>query len=187
MYDLLLSADTAARDLLGMKLIANLPGGKAGGFIVETEAYSMDDPASHAYRGKTARNESMFCEAGTIYVYFTYGMHYCLNIVTAQAGIGEAVLIRALEPVMGLKHMSRRRNTENKYMLANGPAKLTQALGVTKRMNGTNLYDGPIHIESGFEPERIGQSRRIGITKGRDFQCRYFVTGSRYLSRHGII
>src|SRR3989338_1070928 len=116
----------AAQNLLGCYLIHNNCTGK----IVETEAYLHNDKASHSFKGKTNRNEAMFSEAGKAYVYFTYGMHHCFNVVTNKKGVGEAVLIRALELIKGIEIMKKRRKTNNVRDLCNGPAKLVIAFGI---------------------------------------------------------
>jgi DNA-3-methyladenine glycosylase len=125
-----LSSVEAAPLLLGCTLSRQTPEGTLSLKIVETEAYRQDDPASHSFAGLTNRTAPMFEEGGYIYVYFTYGMHYCVNIVVGKKGIGEAVLIRAGEPLEGVEIMKKHRGINNIYQLTNGPAKLTQALGI---------------------------------------------------------
>lgn len=181
-----------ARKLLGTFLVTDLPGGKTIGRIVETEAYlSLKDPASHSHNGETKRNRTMFGPAGQIYVYFIYGMYYCVNVVTAKEGIGEAVLIRALEPIKGIPLMQKRRNTENLSNLCSGPGKLTQAMGISKELNGANLSGPQIYIMSpdsfpGFPAPQEGEistSTRIGISAGADSLLRFYIKGNKFLSR----
>jgi DNA-3-methyladenine glycosylase len=172
-----------ARDLLG-KLITH---GATSGRIVETEAYlGIDDAASHSARGVTERTRVIFGEPGHAYVYLIYGMYECLNLVAEPAGSAGCVLIRALEPVSGLAVMRRRRPLAHGIeALANGPGKLTLALGITRRHNGVDVTRGPILVSppaqvEGFE---IGVSRRVGISKSADLPLRFFVSGSRFISR----
>lgn len=174
---------SAARNLLGWKLVHDSPQGRTAGYIVETEAYHQSDPASHTFGGKRLANAAMFEPAGTIYVYFTYGMHYCVNIVTGQAGDGQAVLIRALEPVEGLELMAARRNTTDPLNLCSGPAKLTQAMGIDKGHGGLRLADGKIWLEPGFTPLQVVQTTRIGISKAVDQPWRFYVAGSQFVSK----
>jgi len=146
------------------------------GRIVEVEAYTRDDPASHSFRGETMRNAVMFGEAGHLYVYFTYGMHYCANVVSGEIGDGQAVLLRALQPLTGVEEMARRRGRTTN--LTDGPGKLCQALGIDLTMNGIALDDaGGLHIvDDGTPPPaapRVGT--RVGITKGADTPWRWRV------------
>ncbi len=181
----LLLADTltAAEGLLGWKLTHESPEGVTSGYIVETEAYTMEDPASHAFGGPRLRNAAMFEAAGTIYVYFTYGMHYCVNIVTGPKGHGQAVLIRALEPVDGIDLMKQRRGVASNEKLTNGPAKLVQALGITKNLYGKRINDGPLKSEPGFKPEAVVQTTRVGISKAVEQPWRFYVANNRFVSR----
>jgi DNA-3-methyladenine glycosylase len=157
--------------------------------IVEVEAYLGDvDPASHAFRGRTDRNAVMFREGGHLYVYFTYGMHFCSNVVTGKEGMGHAVLLRALEPVEGIPLMARRRRRSAARVreLCSGPAKLCQAFGITGRQNGADLCGSSCWIERRDPPLRrgqIGRSARIGISRGKEFTWRFVILGSPYLSR----
>lgn len=161
------------------------------GKIVEVEAYlGKKDPASHTFRGKTPRNEVMFLEGGHLYVYFTYGMHYCANVVTEEKWIGHAVLLRAVEPVTGEKTMATRRGlspgSEIIPNLTNGPAKLCQAFGIARKQNGTDLCKtGGIWIASmdSAPVEPIGRSERIGITRGTHHLWRFFLKGNRFVSK----
>ena len=153
---------------------------EAAGRIVETEAYiGPEDPASHAAQriGRTGRNEPMFGPAGTVYVYVSYGIHHCFNIVTGREGHPSAVLVRALEPVRGLEAMRRRRGGSPE--LCSGPGRLSQALGIDLRHNGLALGDGDVRLEVGqpVTDADVGTSGRIGITKARDWPLRFFVRG----------
>jgi DNA-3-methyladenine glycosylase len=174
---------TAARSLLGWKLVHNSPEGKTSGYIVETEAYDMEDPASHAFGGPGKRNAAMFEAAGTVYVYFTYGMHFCVNIVTGEAGHGQGVLIRALEPFEGVGLMKRRRGVEDERLLTNGPAKLTQAMGIGREHGGSNLSAGPIYLEPGVVVGEVVQTTRVGISKAVDRPWRFYVAHNPYVSK----
>ena len=177
--------DAVARDLLGRRLIRRPPGSPAlGGLIVETEAYSEDDPASHSFRGHTPRNSSMFGPPGHIYVYRIYGVHLCLNVVTGPKGEGSAVLIRALEPTEGVEAMQGRRGVAREKDICSGPAKLCQALGVEESHDGHGLW-GEFTITRGVDvdPARISASRRVGVTRGSEIHRRYLIEGSAYLSR----
>jgi DNA-3-methyladenine glycosylase len=157
----------AARGLIGWQLYAtDKEGRKAGGTILETEAYAQEDMASHSYKGRTPRTEVMFGPAGHIYVYFTYGMHWCMNIVTGPAGHGEAVLIRAIEPEKGVDIMSERRGGRSDSELTNGPAKVCQALGVSGADNGAKIGGGRFELLRPDKPlPEITATPRIGITK----------------------
>jgi DNA-3-methyladenine glycosylase len=180
-----------ARDLLGAYLVRRIGRTVLAGRIVEVEAYlGRTDPASHAYRGKSARNAMMFREGGHLYVYFTYGMHHCANVVTGRAGAGSAVLIRALEPVSGLARMAVNRGIAGgrdvpPRMLTGGPARLCQAMDIGAGENGLPLEGPEIRIVAGAPPPRslIGSSPRIGISAGREKPWRFFVRGSPCLSR----
>lgn len=183
---------TVAKQLLGCYLV-HLEGEQTTlGRIVETEAYlGMHDPSSHAFIGKTPRNRVLFGPLGHAYIYFIYGLHYCVNVVTGQEGTGEAVLIRALEPLQGISLMQQRRRTENLNLLCNGPARLTQALAITLTFNGHPLFDGPLQIWSPdslassapIRPADIIETTRIGIAKGKDLPLRFYVKGNNHISR----
>jgi DNA-3-methyladenine glycosylase len=172
-----------ARDILGKTLVR----GKMAGEIVEVEAYyGEDDPASHAYSGKTQRNSLMFGQAGKIYVYLCYGMHYLLNITTLEQGSPGAVLIRALKPLKGLKFMKRNRKVKKDVDLANGPGKLTQAMDIDLSHNGIDVTDEESEIkviDPGRRELEIGRSGRVGINDGGDRKLRFFVRDSKFLSR----
>lgn len=174
---------TAAKSLLGWKLLHETGEGVCAGIIVETEAYTMEDAASHAYGGERPRNSSMFREAGTVYVYFTYGMHYCFNIVTGHEGHGQGVLIRALEPTDGLALMRSRRSIADDRNLTNGPAKLVQAMGISKIQNGSSIFDGKLRLERGYVPKQVIRTTRVGITKAADVPWRFYVADSPFVSR----
>lgn len=176
---------TVAPELLNKLLVCH--DGRAGR-IVEVEAYrGTDDPAAHTYRGKTARNEVMFGTPGHMYVYFTYGMHWCCNAVCGPKGAGNAVLIRALQPVAGLDLMYAARTlAKNDRQLCNGPACLTQAMSITKLQNGVDLVDGGAYsiIDDGMQPPaKATQTTRIGLTKAVDYPWRWYVDESKYISR----
>ncbi|MCL5056843.1 MAG: DNA-3-methyladenine glycosylase [Actinobacteria bacterium] len=174
-----------ARDLLG-KIIVRLSGnGIAAGRIVETEAYVRGDPACHAFRGMTPRNRAMFGPPGHAYIYFTYGMHYCFNVVTAEEGVGEAVLVRALEPLEGLCIMSKRRGREKNTDLCSGPGKLVQAMGIGPDLYGHDLTCEPLVILGG-EPrpgEAVAVAARVGISAAADLPLRFYFKNNRYVSK----
>jgi DNA-3-methyladenine glycosylase len=176
-----------ARSLLGTIFVHFSPEGLTSGIIVETEAYlSQDDPACHAARGKTKRNAVMFGPPARAYVYFIYGNHYCFNVVTNREGIGEAVLIRALEPMEGLGLMQERRGGgQKKINLTSGPGKLCQAMGISRKHNGISLLEYPLYIAAGIalEDSSIGVSGRIGLNQGQDKQWRFFIKGNPFVSR----
>jgi DNA-3-methyladenine glycosylase len=173
-----------ARYLLGKVLVREWNGARAGGRIVETEAYLTNDPACHAFRGLTPRTRSLFLRAGHAYVYLCYGTCYLLNVSSEPAGVGAGVLLRALEPLLGIERMQRARNSRGMLNLARGPGRLAAALGVDRRFDGIDLFaPGPLWIGSDGQPVgRIGRSARIGITKAAELRLRYFIRGNRYLS-----
>ncbi len=176
-----------ARALLGGRLNRLTEDGLLSGIIVETEAYlSEDDPACHSRNGKTKKNAPMFGPAGKAYIYFIYGKHYCFNVVTGPVGKGEAVLIRALEPLTGLKTMAKNRAQANVHNLAAGPGKLCQALQIDTSLNGHNLIDEPLYITLSGKKDadlNIIETPRIGISRGREKLLRYILAGNRFLSR----
>jgi DNA-3-methyladenine glycosylase len=177
-----------ARQLLGKYLIRKHPAGKTVGRIVETEAYvGPHDLACHASRGRTARTEIMFGRAGYAYVYFIYGVYYCLNIVTEEVDHASAVLIRALEPVHGIELMQRRRRTEETRNLASGPGKLCQAFAIDKALNGADICGGVLYVEDRGEPKpKILATPRIGVDyagKWKDMPWRFLVRGSEFVSK----
>ena len=160
-----------AKDLLGKKLVRKIGNYEMSGTIIETEAYRhKDDPASHAFRKITDRNKVMFGEVGIAYVYFTYGMHYCFNVVAKKSKIpAGAVLIRGINPEKGIKKMEKNRNIKNLKNLTNGPAKLTQALEITKEQYGVDLTKkSKIYIEDGINAKKISKSTRVGIKNGKE-------------------
>lgn len=183
MIEVLTDALDAAQRLLGYKLVHDSPEGKTAGIIVETEAYTAEDQASHTFRGKTARNSVMFGPAGFAYVYFTYGMHHCFNIVTGPKNSGQAVLVRALEPLEGIELMKKRRGRGGPLKLTNGPAKLVQAMGITKAHNGANLLGGSLRIEPFIKPVDIVQTTRIGIKKAIGRPWRFYIKDNPYVSK----
>jgi DNA-3-methyladenine glycosylase len=156
------------------------------GRIVETEAYlAGEDEASHAWRGMTQRNRAMFGPPGTLYIYFTYGCHHMLNIVSEPEGSAGAVLVRAMEPVEGIDEMRRRRGTDDPRALMSGPGRLTRALGIGPGLYGASLCGGACWIEAAPEvpQELIGTSPRIGISRAVSLPWRKFVMGSPHVSR----
>lgn len=172
--------------LLGRLLVHESPEGTTAGRIVEVEAYcGQDDPGSHGFRRRTARNAVMFGPPGFLYVYFTYGMHFCANLVTETDGVAGAVLLRAVEPLDGLELMGKRRGTERIVDLARGPARLCRAFGIDLAHNGIDLVDGPIWVD-GRRALRgtIRTSRRIGLPKGLDHPWRFYEEGP-WVSRPG--
>ncbi len=178
-----------ARELLGMYIVHRTHRGRLSGRIVEVEAYlGALDPASHAYRGLTSRNEVMFRKGGHLYVYFTYGMHFCSNVVTEGEGTGHAVLLRAVEPVEGVPVLARHRGVNPMVIeqLCSGPAKLCQAFGITREHNGTDLCGETLWIEQRDRPlsgDLIGVSTRVGVSMGKEQQWRFFLKGSRFVSK----
>ncbi len=185
-------AISVARDLIGCVFVHDSEEGKTSVRIVEVEAYrGSEDPGSHGYRGPTPRTEVMFGPPGHLYVYFTYGMHWCSNVVCAQPGISEAVLLRAGEPLEGIELMHERRNVNNDRLLASGPARLTQAMGIARPENGTKLVgrssmwiyaDGATHD---YRAKEIAQTVRIGLAEGRgdDLPWRFVVRNNPHTSR----
>jgi len=174
----------AARQLLGCTIIRTINGRTLKGRIVETEAYHQSDAASHSYKGRTARTAVMFGPPGFLYVYFTYGMHYCMNVVTGPEGEGSAVLIRALEPMAGMDEMRSNRGVVTDLQLTNGPAKLCQALQVNALLNGHDLRRPPIRLEAGLRADyAIIQTTRIGISQAKEQPWRFYIADNPYVSR----
>ncbi len=176
-----------ARALLG-KIFVKLAGDAVlAGRIVETEAYMQHgDPSCHSFRGKNKRNEIMFGPSGRLYVYFIYGMHYCMNVVTQEQGIADAVLIRAVEPVAGIEDMKKNRGTDDFKVLAKGPARLCQAFAVGRGENGLSLQGPKIRIidSPDMKETQVGRSPRIGISSAQDFPWRFYEIDSPFVSRN---
>src|SRR6187549_4262815 len=172
------SVHLVAPELIG----ATLHLGDAGGIIVEVEAYHHTDPAAHSY-GETARNAVMFGPPGFVYVYRSYGIHWCLNFVCEEDGSASAVLIRALAPTQGLGAMRRRRGLHDERALCSGPGKLCEALGVTRKQNGLALDRAPFELRARTSRPEIATGVRIGITKAAEKPWRYGLKGSPFLSR----
>jgi DNA-3-methyladenine glycosylase len=173
------SVHTVAPELIGALLLVRGVGGR----IVEVEAYDHEDPASHAFGGRTARNAAMFGPPGHAYVYRSYGIHWCLNLVCEGEGIANAVLIRALEPTAGLARMRRRRRVTDERLLCAGPGRLCQALGITHAEDSRPLDAPPFELRARDAPVDIVIGKRIGITKAADKPWRYGLAGSRFLSK----
>lgn len=169
-------AVAVAADLLGARLLVD----GVGGLVVETEAYRQDDEASHSFRGQTAGNVARFGKPGRAYVYRSYGLHWCFNIVCER---GSAVLIRALEPTHGLETMMARRAVGEARKLCAGPGNLCKALAITGAMNGLSVLADPFSLEPPFEMPASASGVRIGISKAAERPWRFAVKGSRYLSR----
>jgi DNA-3-methyladenine glycosylase len=174
-------ADSAsvARRLIGATLLVD----GVGGIIVETEAYDRQDPASHSFSGPTARNAAMFGPPAHAYVYRSYGIHWCLNIVCREEGHGAGVLIRAIEPLAGLDRMRERRGLEDLRLLCAGPGRVGQALGITHAHNGLSLDASPFELLPASGRPRVISGPRIGISKAADQPWRFGLEGSRFLSR----
>ena len=176
-----------APDLLGRVLVRILPDGtRLSARLVEVEAYGPHDPASHAYRGPTPRNRVMFGPPGRLYVYFTYGMHFCANVVTGRDGEGSAVLLRAAEPLEGLDAMSPRRGVDAVRLLCSGPGRLTQALGIDGADDGADLVRDPgLQLRAGepLSARGIARSTRVGVRVGIEPRWRFFEAGSAFVSR----
>jgi DNA-3-methyladenine glycosylase len=178
------AAEEVAPRLLGCWLVREVGGQKLVGKIVETEAYDQHDAASHSYRGQTPRTAVMFGPPGHLYVYFTYGMHYCCNVVTGPVGQGAAVLIRALEPLEGEAIMSQNRRGASDKNLTNGPAKLCQALKIDKTWNGHDLRKTPLQLllQPALPQTAIAQTTRIGIREAADIRWRFYIKGNIFAS-----
>ena len=176
------SALDVARDLIGCTFLFD----GVGGCVVETEAYRQDDPCCHGYKGKTARNAVLFGPPGHLYVYFTYGMHFCANVACEGDGVAAGVLLRALEPDQGVEAMCARRGTSEPRLLASGPARLAQALGIGREQNGLPVWLPPLAIlprPSGGPAPRIVTSARVGVRGGDQKPWRFVDADSRHLSR----
>jgi DNA-3-methyladenine glycosylase len=151
--------------------------------IVETEAYEPDDPASHSFGGKSRRNATMFGAPGHLYVYRSYGVHWCANVVCREDGVGAAVLLRALEPTAGLDAMRGRRGVDDPRLLAAGPGRLTQALGISAAHDGLDVSSPPFAVAPASAPAQVVESPRVGITRAADRLWRYSLAGSTFVSR----
>lgn len=179
---------TVAEELIGQRVVYESPEGRLSARIVEVEAYiGQDDPACHAARGKTARNAVMFGAPGHAYIYFIYGMYYCLNFVTEQTGDAAAVLLRAAEPEEGLALMASRSTSDRPEQMLNGPGKFCRAFGLTQQQNGLDLVDSRLYLEriNGGAP-RIETSPRIGIRVGTEHCWRFFDADSNAVSKRKI-
>ncbi len=177
--DFLGDSHEVARALIGAMLVVDGVGGR----IVETEAYDREDPASHSFSGPTPRNEAMFGPPGRAYVYRSYGIHWCLNFVCREEGHGAGVLIRAIEPLLGLDVMRERRGLEDVRLLCSGPGRVGQALGITRELNGKRLDQSPFQVLSAAGPFPIAMGPRIGISKAMEVHWRFGLQGSPFLSR----
>ncbi len=173
------SVHEVAPELVGCTLLVDGVGGR----IVEVEAYDAGDPASHAYRGQTARNRSMFGPPGHAYVYRSYGVHWCLNLVCGGESAAEAALVRALEPTVGLERMRARRGLDDERLLCAGPGRVCQALGITREHDGLALDRPPFGLLQDAERAPIARGPRVGLTRAADRPWRYALAGSRFLSR----
>lgn len=174
-----------ARLLLGKVLVHASGEGLTAGMIVETEAYLQDDPACHASRGMTKRNATMFGPAGYAYVYFVYGNHFCFNVVGGPVGSGEAVLIRALEPLAGRDLMKKRRKNARKITeLTNGPGKLCAAMAIAREHNGHLLTEKPLYLANGqqVDSSQVVSATRIGISRATEKEWRFYCKGNAYVS-----
>lgn len=183
---------TVARELLGKVLVKSEEKGLLAGRIVEVEAYDgIIDEASHSFKGKTKRNEIMFNYGGFFYVYFTYGAHFCCNVVTGKKNNGAAVLIRAVEPITGVDCMIEKRfgrklnNDKEIFNLTSGPGKVCKAFGFNKKHSGVDLTGKSIYLinQPKLKANKIGISKRIGISKSVDLPWRFFEIGNPFLSR----
>jgi len=173
------SVHAVAPELIGATFLVD----GVGGVIVEVEAYHHTEPAAHSYRGQTPRNAVMFGPAGYVYVYRSYGIHWCVNFVCEEAGSASAVLIRAVEPRFGLAIMRRRRGLDDERKLCSGPGKLCEALAITDRMNGLPLDRAPFRLLARQQQPEVASGVRIGITKAAELPWRYGLKGSRFLSK----
>lgn len=186
------SAEVVAPKLLSHWLIRRTPEGVCGGPIVEVEAYLHGDPASHGFVGQTARNRVMYGPPGFAYVYFIYGNHSCVNAVCRPAGCAEAILIRAMEPQIGIELLRKNRPVDNDSNLTNGPGKLCAAMKIDRTLDGINLCDPGAELIIARNPESelflrqrgpVVQTKRIGITKAADALLRFYLEGSPFVSR----
>ena len=170
-----------APELIGVTLLVNGVGGR----IVEVEAYDNEDPASHGYRGRTQRNAAMFGPPAHAYVYRSYGIHWCLNLVCEEEGVASAALIRAVEPTHGLDEMRVRRGLDDPRLLCSGPGRLCRALGITSELDARPLDRPPFELRPREGPVEILALPRVGITRAADLPWRYAEAASRFVSRRG--
>lgn len=180
-----LPADTRAlaRALIGVELVSELGGARTSGRIVETEAYVLGDPASHAFRGRSPRNAVMFGPPFHAYVYFIYGRYWCFNVTSETHGVGAGVLVRALEPTGGIDVMQRRRGIEDLRLLCSGPSRLAQALAIDRSADGLPLLEGgALRLERSGRTGPVGRSRRIGISQAAHRLLRFYERGNPYVS-----
>jgi DNA-3-methyladenine glycosylase len=168
-----------APELVGCSLLV----AGVGGVIVETEAYVPGDAASHSYGGRTPRNATMFGPAGRLYVYRSYGVHWCANVVCDEEGVGAAVLLRALAPVAGVETMRARRSVDDERLLASGPGRLTQALAITDAHDGADLADDPFTLLAPAGDADVIASPRVGLSRAREAPWRYSLADSSFVSR----
>ena len=177
-------AEEAAKRLLGCELVRDIDGRTVRVRIVETEAYDQDDEASHTFRGRTARNNAMFQSAGHMYVYFTYGMHHCCNVVCGKEGFGSGVLIRAVEPVEGIDIIEKRRGLSGKNT-TNGPGKVCQALGINLTFSGHDLSEAPLQLirRPQLADKQVVIAKRIGISKAVHELRRFYIANNPYISK----
>lgn len=177
-------AEAAARRLLGCELVREIGGREIRVRIVETEAYDQADEASHTFKGRSKRNDAMFKRAGHLYVYFTYGMHHCLNVVCGPEGFGSGVLIRAVEPIDGLDVIEARRGMTG-VNVTNGPGKICAALGIDRSLSGHDLSQPPIRLikKPALDDSKITVATRIGISKAVHELRRFYITGNPYVSK----
>jgi DNA-3-methyladenine glycosylase len=173
------SVHEIAPELIGATLLFR----GTGGIIVEVEAYHHTDPAAHSYNGPTPRNAVMFGPPGYVYVYRSYGIHWCMNFVCEEKDSASAVLLRAIEPTEGIAAMQRRRRTDDVRMLCSGPGKLTEAIGITHAQNGVAVDEAPFELRARTHEPDVAVGVRIGITKAAELPWRYGLKGSRYLSK----
>jgi DNA-3-methyladenine glycosylase len=173
------SVHEVAPELVGATLLVDGVGGR----IVEVEAYDHEDPAAHGYRGRTARNASMFGPPGHAYVYRSYGVHWCLNLVCEPEGVASAVLVRAVEPAHGVEEMRARRGLDNARLLCSGPGRLCQALGITRAHDGLPLDEPPFELSARTSALDVVVGQRVGITRAAERPWRYGLRGSRFVSR----
>lgn len=177
-------AEEAARRLLGCELVREIDGREIRVRIVETEAYDQADEASHAFRGRTRRNDAMFKSAGHLYVYFTYGIHHCCNVVCGKKGFGSGVLIRAVEPIDGIDVIEERRGMTG-VNVTNGPGKICAALDIDRRLSGHDLAEPPVRLikKPALPDSEVTVGTRIGISKAAHKLRRFYLTGNPYISK----